>query len=301
MAETRNRVSLTLLVVALVGVATVTMVVDRRALRDGTRELPAWAGGLLDAAVPVQRTLALPVDFVRGVWSRTIALMDVERENAELRSAIARLEEENLQFREALVAGGQLALIAEMRQDFEVPMLPAQLVGSDVSPWFRSVLLDRGRSDGVRSGMPVISEQGLAGLVVATSRGAAKTMLLLDRQTAFDATVQRSRARGIVRGRGDDTLHFEFVARGSDVRPGDVVITSGLDGVHPKGLRVGTVTEVEPPGSKLLRTATLAPAVDFGRLEQVFVMLRRGPTLELLYTTDSGDDAHPPHTAAAGP
>ncbi|RTZ99568.1 MAG: hypothetical protein DSY84_07790 [Candidatus Neomarinimicrobiota bacterium] len=111
MAETRNRVSLTLLVVALVGVATVTMVVDRRALRDGTRELPAWAGGLLDVAVPVQRTLALPVDFVRGVWSRTIALMDVERENAELRSAIARLEEENLQFREALVAGGQLALI----------------------------------------------------------------------------------------------------------------------------------------------------------------------------------------------
>ena len=85
------------------------------------------------------------------------------------------------------------------------------------------------------------------------------------------------------------------------VRPGDIVITSGLDGVHPKGLRVGTVTEVEPPGSKLLRTATLAPAVDFGRLEQVFVMLRRGPTLELLYTTDSGDDAHPPHTAAAGP
>jgi len=301
MAETRNRVSLTLLVVALVGVATVTMVVDRRALRDGTRELPAWAGGLLDVAAPVQRALALPVDFVRGAWGRTIALMDVERENAELRSGIARLEEENLQLREALVAGGQLARIAEMRQDFEVPMLPAQLVGSDVSPWFRSVLLDRGRSDGVRSGMPVISEQGLAGLVVATSRSAAKAMLLLDRQTAFDATVQRSRARGIVRGRGDDTLHFEFVARGSDVRPGDVVITSGLDGVHAKGLRVGTVTDVEPPGSKLLRTATLAPAVDFGRLEQVFVMLRRGPTLEFLYTTDSGDDVHPPHTAAAGP
>jgi len=301
MAETRNRVSLTLLVVALVGVATVTMVVDRRALRDGTREVPAWAGGLLDAAVPVQRALALPVDFVRGAWSRTVALMAVEHENVGLRDEVARLAEENLQLREALVAGGRLARIAEMRQDFEVPMLPAELVGSDVSPWFRSVLLDRGRSDGVRSGMPVVSEQGLAGLVVATSGGAAKTMLLLDRQTAVDATVQRSRARGIVRGRGDDTLHFEFVPRGSDVRPGDIVITSGLDGIHPKGLRVGTVTEVEPPGSKLLRTALVAPAVDFGRLEQVFVMLRRGPTLDLLYSTESGDDDATRQTAEAGP
>jgi rod shape-determining protein MreC len=287
--------------VALVGVATVTMVVDRRALRDGTRELPAWAGGLLDVAVPVQRALALPVDFVRGAWRRTAALVDVEHENVALRRAVSRLEEENLQLREALVAGGRLARIAEMREDFEVPMLPAELVGSDVSPWFRSVLLDRGRSDGVYSGMPVISEQGLAGLVVATSRGGAKTMLLLDRQTVVDATVQRSRARGIVRGRGDDTLHFEFVARGGDVRPGDIVITSGLDGVHPKGLRVGTVTEVEPPGSKLLRTAVVAPAVDFGRLEQVFVMLRRGPTLELLYTTESGDGADAQQTAEAGP
>ena len=301
MAETRNRVSLTLLVAVLVGVATVTMVVDRRALRDGTRELPAWAGGLLDAVVSVQQVLLLPVDFVRGAWRRTSVLMDVEQENQQLRGSIARLEEDNLQLREALVASGRLERIAEMRQDLEVPMLPAELVGSDVSPWFRSVLLDRGRGDGVRSGMPVISEQGLAGLVVATSGSAAKTMLLLDRQTAVDATVQRSRARGIVRGRGDDILHFEFVARGSDVRPGDVVITSGLDGVHPKGLRVGTVTAVEPSGSKLLQTAIVAPAVDFGRLEQVFVMLRRGPTLELLYATESGDGTPVRQTTENGP
>ena len=79
-------------------------------------------------------------------------------------------------------------------------------------PRSRSVLIDRGR-DGVRSGMPVISEQGLVGLVTATSRRAAKTMLLLDRQTAIDGTVQRSRARGIVRGRGDEQLKVEFVAR----------------------------------------------------------------------------------------
>lgn len=299
MVETHNRVRLTLLVVALVGFATVTMVVDRRAFQDRTRDLPPWAGVLLDVAAPVQRTLAYPVEFVRDAWTRYVALIDVQNDNAELRTRIARLQEENLQLREGLVASGRLARIAEMRDAFEVPMLPAELVGRDVSPWFRSVLLDRGRSDGVRSGMPVISENGLAGLVVATSNNASKAMLLLDRQTVVDGTVQRSRARGIVRGGGEETLRFEFVARGADVLPGDLVITSGLDGVHPKGLLVGKVKSVAEAGSDLLRTAVLDPAVDFGRLEQVFVMLRRGPTLELLYSNQTGDAL--PEVSESGP
>ena len=146
--------------------------------------------------------------------------------------------------------------------------------------------------------MPVISEEGIVGLVTATSERASRATLLLDRQTAIDGTVQRSRTRWIVRGRGGELAEFEFVARGGDVGVGDVVITSGLDGVYPKGLRVGIVTAVSEEGSDLLRTATLVPAVDFGRLEQAFVILRRGPSMELLYRTEGGDGEA--QTAAAG-
>jgi rod shape-determining protein MreC len=280
---------LPLLVVGLVAVATVSMVVDRRALRAGPRELPPWAGPILDATVPLQKAIALPIDFVRDAWGRYADLVGVADRNALLQERIHALEEENLQLREALVAGGRLARIAEMRADFEVPMLPAQLVGSDVSAFFRSVLVDRGRAQGVRSGMPVINEEGIVGLVTATSERAARVTLLLDRQTAIDCTVQRSRTRGIVRGRGAELVEFEFVARGGDVEVGDSVITSGLDGVYPKGLRVGLVTAVSEADAGLLRTATLAPAVDFGRLEQAFVILRRGPSMELLYRTEGGD------------
>jgi rod shape-determining protein MreC len=289
---------LPLLVVGLVAVATVSMVVDRSALRGGPRNFPPWAGPIVDAAVPIQKALSFPIDLARQTWARYGDLVGVAEENALLQERIHVLEEENLQLREALVASGRLAQIAEMRADFEVPMLPAQLVGSDVSAFFRSVLVDRGRAQGVRSGMPVISEEGIVGLVTATSERASRATLLLDRQTAIDGTVQRSRTRGIVRGRGTDLVEFEFVARGGEVDVGDVVITSGLDGVYPKGLRVGIVTAVSEPGSKLLRTATLIPAVDFGRLEQVFVILRRGPSMELLYRTEGGDaDAQ---TASAG-
>lgn len=290
---------LPLLVAGLVGVATVSMVVDRRALRGGPRDLPPWAGPILDAAVPLQKAIAFPIDFARHTWGRYGDLVGVAEENALLHERVHALEEENLQLREALVASGRLAQIAEMRADFEVPMLPAQLVGSDVSAFFRSVLVDRGRAHGVRSGMPVISEEGIVGLVTATSERSSRATLLLDRQTAIDGTVQRSRTRGIVRGRGSDLVDFEFVARGGDVEVGDVVITSGLDGVYPKGLRVGIIAAVSEPGSDLLRIATLVPAVDFGRLEQSFVILRRGPSMELLYQTEGGDGEA--QTAAAGP
>jgi rod shape-determining protein MreC len=289
MAEIRSRISVSLLAAGLVAVATVSMVVDRRPLDGVARELPAWASPALDVAAWIQGKLAWPVVRLSDAWSHYDGLLDAEERNEALRHQLAALSDENLQLREALVASGRLARIAEMRESYEVPMLPAELVGRDVSPWFRSVLIGRGRSDSVRSGMPVISEQGLVGLVTATSRSAAKTMLLLDPQTAIDGTVQRSRARGIVRGRGTDTLEFEFVVRDEDVQVDDLVITSGLGGVYPKGLRIGRVTALSDPGSRLLQTATVEPAVDFGRLEQVFVMLRRSPSMELLYSAQ-GDE-----------
>lgn len=297
MGEFGRRVRTAILATALVAVALVSMVSDRRALLDGRAELPWGVGAFVDVARSLQEIITLPVDFLGDGWDHYVALVGVGEENVRLRERISVMAEENLQLREALVASGRLQQIAEMREGFEIPMLPSELVGGDASPWFRSVLFDRGRVHGVRSGMPVISEDGLVGLVTSASRYSARSMLLLDRQSAVDGTVQRSRARGIVRGRGVDDLEFEFVVRGGDVRVDDVIVTSGLGGVYPKGLRIGRVTKVSDPGARLIQHATIAPAVDFGRLEQVFVMLRRGPTMELLYESEERDelaDAAPP-------
>ena len=300
MTEIRSRVLLAGLTALLAGFALVNMVVDRRALAQGGRELSWWSGLALDIAVPIQKFVAIPFEIARGSWSDYIALQGVRRENGDLRTKLAESEDENLQLREALVASGRLDRIAEMSEEFDVPMLRADLVGLDASTWFRSVLIDRGRNHGVHSGMPLISELGVVGLVTATSRNAAKGMLLLDRQSAVSAVVQRSRDRGVVRGTGDG-LVFEFVGRDADVAPGDLLITSGLGGVFPKGLRIGVVSSVEEASAQLQREAAVDPVVDFGRLEQVFVMLRRSSTMDLLYATEGGDQPDPAPSAKSGP
>ncbi len=294
MSDLLRRIRLPLLFAGLLLVTTSLMVGDRAVQQAGGSDHGMFAGALLGFAGWVQGVVSAPADAAGAAFDRYIGLVDVAEENRALRARIAELEEDNLQFREALVASGHLQRIAEMRAGFEVPLLPSQVVGHDLSSWFRSVLIDRGQSDSVRSGMPVVTDAGVVGVVTATSSGASRVMMLLDRRSAADAIVQRSRARGIVHGQGTDALEFVFMVRGDDVMPGDVIITSGVGGVYPKGLRVGEVVSVQTDRDRLLHTARVRPVVDFGRLEQVFVLLERGPTMELLYDGDA-----PPTTASS--
>ena len=277
------RLRVPLLFLVLVVAALITMAADQRS-QDG--ELSWWSGTLLDLSIPIQKMVSVPTDGIRNLWSGYVNLVDLRKENEGLLDEVHSLRQENLQLREALIASGRLGRVARMRDQLPMPMLPAEIVGRDLSRWYRSVLLDRGRQVGVAAGMPVVSDEGVVGLVTAVSDQASKIMLLLDGQSAIDGTIQRSRAHGIVRGRGGEELLFEYVIRDNDVRIGDLIISSGVSAAFPKGLRIGEVVEVLP-GDGLVRTARLKPAVDFGRLEQVFILLWRGPTMDLLYEEPS--------------
>jgi len=293
MPDLLKRVGAPLVVVFLILLTIVSMVIDRRSPVEERDALPWWQAIVLEITAPVERVVSAPIDGVRAFYSEYIDLLGVRAENRRLRRRITEIESENLQFREALVSSGHLARVASMRDEIEIPMLPAEVVGLDVAPWFRSVLVDRGTQHGVQPGHPVITHEGVVGVVTATSQHAAKTMLLLDRQSAVDALVQRSRARGVVRGVGRDRLEFEFVVRTADVAIGDEVVTSGLGGIYPKGLQLGRVAELRDAGGRLTRIAVIEPSVDLGRLEQVFVMLRRGPTMDLLYRPNRAEEDLP--------
>ena len=292
MPDLLKRIGAPLVVAFLLLLTIISMVVDRRP-GEGDGALPWWQAVVLEVTAPIERIVSAPIDGLRALFTDYVDLLGVRSDNRRLRRRIAEIESENLQFREALVSSGHLSRVASMRDEVEIPMLPAEVVGLDVAPWFRSVLIDRGTQHGVEPGHPVITHEGVVGVVTATSGHAAKTMLLLDRQSAVDALVQRSRARGVLRGVGRARLEFEFVVRSADVVVGDEVVTSGLGGVFPKGLRLGRVAELRDAGGRLTRIAVIEPAVDLGRLEQVFVMLRRGPTMDLLYHANRAEEDLP--------
>ena len=133
-----------LVIVAVVLLAIVSMVLDRRHVKEGGRPLPWWQATLLEVTAPIERMISAPIDGVKDIYRDYVDLLGVRSENIRLTQRIAEVASENMQFREALVTSGHLERVAAMRDEAEIPMLPAEIVGLDVTPWFRSILIDRG-------------------------------------------------------------------------------------------------------------------------------------------------------------
>ena len=128
--------------------------------------------------------------------------------------------------------------------------------------------------------MAVLSNQGVVGKIIAVSPHASRVLLIDDHNSALDGFDQRSRARGIVAGVVDDGLILKYIDRSQDIRDGDTVVTSGLDGIFPRGLLVGTIKSVRRGGPGLFLNVSIAPAVDFKGLEQVLVVTQPPPHID---------------------
>jgi rod shape-determining protein MreC len=147
----------------------------------------------------------------------------------------------------------------------------AEVIGGSAVPDFRGVTIDRGSADGLDADMAVIAPAGVVGRVVTVGRRAAKVQLLIDRNAAAGARTERTRAEGIVMGTGDDLLRMEYVGSTADVAVGDAVVTSGTDGIFPKGFAIGKVEAIERVGTTYT-AIKIRPAVGFSSLEEVLVV-----------------------------
>ena len=243
------------------------------AAREGPAELGLGSRVVLSLTLPLEQMVTLPVREARRIWREYLALVGVREQNDRLRERIDRLEDENLQYREAIVSSERFQRLVGFRARRDVPMVPANVVAQDLSRWFRSVIIDQGATSGIRPGMPVITDSGVVGVVAGTTPSESKVLLVIDPQSRIDAYVQRSRARGSVRGSAAGSVAFEHVLRDEDVAVGDQLLTSGLGAVYPKGLVVGYVERVERKPYGLFQVADILPAVDFRKLEEVFVLL----------------------------
>jgi rod shape-determining protein MreC len=138
---------------------------------------------------------------------------------------------------------------------------------------FKTILINKGTADGLRVGLPVLSEQGVVGRIIETAWHASQVLLLIDENSNIDALIQRSRAHGILQGAGSSGCNLKYISRVEEVHAGDVVLSSGLAGVFPKGLLIGVVTGASRKGEGLFQKIDVAPAVDSGKVEEVLALI----------------------------
>ncbi|MGD8888591.1 MAG: rod shape-determining protein MreC, partial [Desulfobacterales bacterium] len=222
---------------------------------------------------PFQELVTRSIDFIQGIWQHYFNLVTASKENYELRNRLNQAIEENNKWRELELANNRLRNLLNFQKSITKRVIAAEVIGKDPSAWFKTVVIDKGKADGLTRGLPVVMPEGITGQVIEVSNHYSKVMLIIDRNSAVDALVQRSRARGVIKGESRDQCRLNYVLRKHDVRVGDTVISSGLDGVYPKGLRIGLISDVIKRNSEIFQEVTITPFVDFEKLEEVLVVL----------------------------
>ena len=223
------------------------------------------------AFAEVQRGAAGFTGGFRGFWSGYVNLRGVRAENEQLKQQLGALQVQFQQERARAERARQLERLLGFQNDLKIETLPAGVIGAGSTTDFRVITIDRGSRNGVVTNMAVIAPTGVVGRVVTPTPHASKVQLLIDRNAAVGALVERSRAQGIIVGRGEDTVRMDFVAATADVKVGDTIVTSGIDGIYPKGFVLGRVEDVAH-GNGIYKAVRVRPTVDFNRLEEVLVV-----------------------------
>jgi rod shape-determining protein MreC len=236
-------------------------------------QAPSGLGrGALVVVSPFQKELTGFFQSVKNIWNQYFYLVYTAQENRRLKKELGqRLRQLNDCF-ETGFANQRLRNLLGFEPDVQRPMVAARVVGRDPSPWAKTVIVDKGIADGVNQSAPVVIPEGIVGVVVEASAHYAKVLLLIDPNSAVDALVQSTRARGIVKGGDAGVCIFDYVLRKHSVSVGDTVVSSGLDGVFPKGLRVGRVSEIVRQNAGIFQKVSVTPYVDFEILEEVLVI-----------------------------
>jgi rod shape-determining protein MreC len=226
---------------------------------------------LLTVFSPLQRGGESVIDGVRSAWSGYVDLRGVRQENQDLREKVSRLEQSLWMEREIVASYDRISRVLELSERLPFESMVAEVIGLDASAWFRTVTVNRGLGDGVELNAPVIGPGGVVGRVIAIGNNVSQVQLLSDRDSSVGALLVRSRARGIISGLGRTDLQMKYVSNLEDVNVGDLVVTSGIDGIYPKGIAIGRVATVFN-GPRLFKSISVEPAARLDRLEEVFIL-----------------------------
>jgi rod shape-determining protein MreC len=225
----------------------------------------------------VQRAVTSAIATMQDNWTNYVALQDVRAENAKLKDEIAALQVGLQQERALAQQSRTLQGLLDLKSAVQLKTTAASVIAGGASPEFRTMTIDKGTGDGLTSDMAVLAPAGVVGRIIMPARRASKVQLLIDRDAAAGAIVERSRAQGVVVGTGTDRFRLDHVPGTADIQVGDRVVTSGIEGIYPKGFLIGQVQSIDRQGGDFT-DVVVRPAVQFSELETVLVVVAPPPS-----------------------
>ncbi|MGA7685306.1 MAG: rod shape-determining protein MreC [Terriglobales bacterium] len=235
-----------------------------------TRLIRVWAVG---AVTPLEKLLSWAQTSSGNVWHNYFYLRGVRAENRELKHEIEQMRIERARITQDADQAHRLQALLGFKEQFISQTVAAQVIGGSGSELSRSVYIDKGERDGIKPDMAVLTRDGIVGKVLHVYRSTSLVLLIDDQTSGVGSILEKSRLQGILRGTSSGEVVLEKVMSDETVPEGEQVLTSGGDGIFPKGLPVGTVTKVRT-GSDLFLNIHVRPAADLSRLEEVLVVTK---------------------------
>ena len=233
---------------------------------------------VMGPVIRVQSTVMERLNFVVNLFTISQSEVDLAAKNEQLEQQVAELQDYIIQLQRNLNEADILyALLGFARSSPDEQYIPAKVIGKDPSPFLKYILIDQGSDQGIRAGMPVVTNKGLVGRIEAVTASAARVKLITDSTSMINATVVEVDAECMVQGSITGDVTIEMVSQDVKLEPGQVVQTSGLGGDFPADFIVGQVLNVNQINNEIFQSASILPAEDFNSLQAVLVVSNFSP------------------------
>lgn len=227
---------------------------------------------VLEAASPLQEILTVSVKGIEDTWLRYIMLVGLEAENRALKKQINELNAVIVSYKEGYDEAERLKKLLAITEDHHYRFVAARVIGRDQTSMSRTIMINKGSSDGLKAGMPVVAPPGLVGRLVDVSWNVSRVLLFHDENSNVDAIVRRNRSQGIVSGAGSRGMILKYIPKTQEIQEGDDIISSGMSGVFPKGWLIGRVMHVDRQDAGLFLKISVASFADYSKLEEVLIL-----------------------------
>ena len=233
---------------------------------------------IVNPFISAQTWLAKRYQAIQSLVTQPEDITTLRQNNLELEAENSRLQVQIVELQQQVTEAQLLSTLVDYeRRHVENQYIAAAVIARDVSPFMYYIIIDRGSDDGLRKGMPVITQQGLVGSVAAVTAGAARVQLINDPGSSINAILQQSGIEGVVNGKITGEIVLDMVSKNATIQPGELILTSGLGGKFPANIVIGQVVTIRSEAYSLFQSASVQPAVDFSQLEIVLIIINFQP------------------------